>query len=614
MPRKLTTEQFIEKARVAHGDRYDYSLVEYLGNRQKVTVVCSEHGSFTQTPSNHLKGAGCPKCARRPLTTEEFKNKAIELHGDRYGYSLVEYKTSKSKVTLICPIHGQFLQEPRNHLSGKGCPDCGGKKRLNNKTFTERALSVHGDRYNYSSVQYSTSEAEVEIICSVHGAFNQAPHTHLRGSGCPKCGIAAMAKKRRLAPQEYVAKARRVHNERYDYSETNYVDGKRPVTILCREHGEFEQSPRKHLLGQGCPACGGSLRLSNDEFITRARDIHGDRYDYGEVNYVNDKTKLIIICPDHGRFLQSPSVHVHNKAGCPACAGNKRLTSDTFIDRAIAIHGERYDYSLIRYKNTKEKVTIVCSQHGEFRQTPENHLSGQGCAVCAGKNVTTEMFIAKAQEVHGNRYDYSRTNYKGSAKKVTIVCPDHGPFSQTAADHLTGYGCQSCGGNKPLTKEVFIERSKAIHGDRYDYSKVVYANTSSKVEIVCPDHGSFWPTVSNHLSEKQIGCPGCADWGFNPNEAAFLYYLAVEASGGDTLYKIGITNRTVSDRFRPPDLARIRVVEIWRFAQGRDAAERESEILRTYAGERYYGPPVLLSGNTELFVRDILLLDVEGDP
>lgn len=608
--RRLTTQEFIRRAMAVHGDWYDYSEVKYNGNRQNVTICCAEQGIFAQSPSNHVKGAGCPKCARRPCTTQEFKSKAIAVHGNRYDYSLVDYKTSKANVVLICPTHGKFSQEPRNHLSGKGCPDCGGKKKLSNQVFIQKASAVHGDLYDYSYVRYLTSETAVQIICPVHGAFQQTPHAHLRGAGCRRCGIVAMAKKRTLTTKEFISNAKRVHADRYDYSKTEYIDGKSPVTVVCSKHGKFVQMPRKHLLGQGCPACGGKLRLTVEEFVGRAKEVHGDKYDYTEVEYVNDRTKLIIICPDHGRFLQTPSVHVHNKAGCPACAGNKRLTSESFVDRAIAIHSERYDYSFVDYINSREKVTIVCPEHGKFQKAPGDHLLGKGCAACAGKNVTTEVFISKAQEIHGNRYDYSQATYKGSAKKITIVCSEHGRFTQTAADHLSGYGCQSCGGNKPLTKDVFVERAKGIHGERYDYSKVVYTNSSSKVEVICPDHGSFWPTVSNHLSVRRIGCPGCADWGFNPTDPATLYYLAVEADNGDTRYKIGITNRSVAERFRQPDLARIRVVKTWQFAFGRDAAERESEILRNHVADRYDGPSILLSGNSELFTRDVLWLDV----
>ena len=399
-----------------------------------------------------------------------------------------------------------------------------------------------------------------------------------------------------------------VHGDRYDYSSVNYVNSIFKVTIICRDHGPFSQTPGSHLANVGCPDCAGNQPLTTETFIEKAIAIHGDRYDYSSVNYVNSISKVTIICPDHGPFSQTPGSHLAN-AGCPDCGGRKPLTTETFIEKAKAVHGDRYDYSSVNYVDAHTRVTIICPDHGPFSQVPDAHLNkAAGCPDCAGnKPLTTETFIKRAIAVHGDRYDYSSVNYVSNNTKVTIICPTHGAFEQRPADHaLAKHGCPDCAG-KNTTTESFIEKARAIHGDRYDYLQVNYVNNNTKVTIICRDHGPFQQTPSNHLSKQ--GCPDCAESGFNSNEPGLLYYVAVTTDNGDTRYKIGITNRTVEERFYGPELARIRIVKTWRYAIGRSAEEREAEILSQNVGDRYYGPDILLSGNSELFTHDILGLD-----
>ena len=152
-----------------------------------------------------------------------------------------------------------------------------------------------------------------------------------------------------------------------------------------------------------------------------------------------------------------------------------------------------------------------------------------------------------------------------------------------------------------------------MHGDRYDYSRVEYKTMHEKVEIVCAEHGSFWQSAVSHVKGYKAGCPGCAVSGFDQTKPGLLYYIAVTTDDGDTLYKIGITNLSVKRRFLTEDLARIRIVKTWQFEVGYDAAEREAEILSQFTGDRYYGTDILVgAGNTELFTRDVLGLD-KGD-
>lgn len=183
----ITTELFIEKAKAVHGDKYDYSQVVYKNAREKVKIICRNHGVFLQSPMNHLGGNGCVLCWHSPkkLTTEEFITKAQQVHGEYYDYSLVNYTNSHTKVTIICPVHGIFTQAPSGHLSGNGCEKCG--KRSTKAEFLSKALAVHGDRYDYSKTLYELADQKVTITCKAHGDFLQAPRSHVRGNGCPNC-------------------------------------------------------------------------------------------------------------------------------------------------------------------------------------------------------------------------------------------------------------------------------------------------------------------------------------------------------------------------------------------------------------------------------------------
>ena len=256
--------------------------------------------------------------------------------------------------------------------------------------------------------------------------------------------------------------------------------------------------------------------LTKEEFIERAKKIHGDKYNYFKTEYINYNTKICIICSEHGEFWQTPKAHLRGQ-GCPKCYGNYKLTYDEFLKRAKKIHGNKYDYSKVSFKNVMEKVCIICPEHGEFWQKPIDHLNyKRNCPKCAHRSYkkSTEEFIEEARQKFGNKYDYSKVNYENKNKPVCIICPEHGEFWQTPKVHLRSVdGCPKCtnkknGFNKRLTKDDFIKKCKKIHGEKYDYSKIEYINTEEKVCIICPEHGEFWQTPHNHTSQKQ-GCPYC---------------------------------------------------------------------------------------------------------
>ena len=196
----MTTEDFIKKAKDVHGDRYDYSKVEYVDSKTKVCIICKNHGEFLQQASNHLRGIGCPLCgiekrkAKRTHSIDVFLNAAKSVHGNKYDYSKVNYVNKRTPVCIICPLHGEFMQSPQKHIAGQGCEKCfreslAKRYSMGRDVFVEKANAVYNGLYDYREVEYVNLHTQVKIICPIHGAFLQDPACHLRGHGCPKCGI-----------------------------------------------------------------------------------------------------------------------------------------------------------------------------------------------------------------------------------------------------------------------------------------------------------------------------------------------------------------------------------------------------------------------------------------
>ena len=259
-------------------------------------------------------------------------------------------------------------------------------------------------------------------------------------------------------------------------------------------------------------------KLTRNDFINKANLIHNNKYDYSKVEYVNNSTKVCIICPEHGEFWQTPRNHLIGQ-GCPLCNGTFKLTNQEFIEKANLIHNNKYDYSKVEYVNNCTKVCIICPKHGEFWQTPHHHLNGHGCSKCRNENNgdrrrhNTEDFIRKSKSIHGEKYNYDKVNYVNSYSKVCIICPEHGEFWQSPYVHIQGHECPECAKikrakNNKHSIDEFIQKSKLIHGDKYDYSKVEYINSHTKVCIICPEHGEFWQRPCCHTNLRQ-GCPFC---------------------------------------------------------------------------------------------------------
>ena len=275
----------------------------------------------------------------RKLTLEAFIERARQLYGDKFDYSKVVYVNSETKICITCPEHGDFWMTPNNFLNNHKCPTCSGRQRITKEVFIERSLHIHKSRYDYSKVDYHGLDIPVTIICPIHGEFQQKPSGHMNGRGCYKCFGAPKS-----TTEEFIRKAKEIYGNLYDYSKVDYKGNKEKVCIICPEHGEFWMSPNNHLRGHRCPGCFGTPKLTTEQFIARAKTVHGEQYDYSKVDYRDNKAKVCIMCPEHGEFWTTPASHLKGH-GCLVCSGVQRITVPIFIERCTKIHEGKYEYS-----------------------------------------------------------------------------------------------------------------------------------------------------------------------------------------------------------------------------------------------------------------------------
>jgi len=258
----------------------------------------------------------------------------------------------------------------------------------------------------------------------------------------------------------------------------------------------------------------------SEYYIGKAKEIHGEKYDYSlahPIYRLHDKTT--IICSVHGKFEQAMAGHIYQEQGCPRCGNRFIKTLEEVLGEIKSVHGETYEYPPFEYKNNKQKIKIVCKKHGEFNQGIKEHINGSGCPKCKPNfKKTTETFIEAAKEKHGDKYDYSLVDYKGTDILVDIVCKKHGVFQQTAHAHLAGYGCKRCVANSSKKENEWLE-SLAIDGLIRQYRLKIGEKTyvvdgfDSKTRTVYQFHGDYFhgnpkfykPHWVNAVSGKKFG-------------------------------------------------------------------------------------------------------------
>ncbi len=293
--------------------------------------------------------------------------------------------------------------------------------------FIEKSKLLFGDQFNYCYVTDTVKLSDrVKLVCKENGLVEQSVSTHLRGF-LPR-------NKSNQYHKKFIENAIKKFGDKFDYSKTEYTNRRNKVKIICEEHGEFEILPLNFLKNKyGCTKCGirrekdiKEKKRINDSikryekrkkvFFKKCYETHGDKYDYSLTKYINTNLKVKIICKKHGEFLQRESAHASGQ-GCMECRlEDRRIGLDLFLNRCYEIHGDRYDYSLVsEYKNSREKVKVICKKHGEFEVTPKHHTNRkQGCSICSES--IGEKIISKF--LYDNNIKYDREYIFNDCKNI----------------------------------------------------------------------------------------------------------------------------------------------------------------------------------------------------
>ena len=334
----------------------------------------------------------------------------------------------------------------------------------------------------------------------------------------------------KLTQEKFLEKARAVHGDTYDYSDVLYTTQSAHITIICRKHGPFQQVANAHLQGCGCPTCGkerriASIEITEDEFVLRAKAKFGDKFDLTNTDFKGMKSIINVTCQEHGPVGLTAERFLESAHGCVKCAnmasgykaGIAKLRSfDTVLKKFKKAHGDRYDYSSVIYVKGSVPITVICRTHGPFEITPDAHIAGVGCALCASE--ARRFSWEQLENVMRNKTcPVSLIAVSDDLRTITAKCPVHGEFTRGYKAMINGeYGCVSCFEERrgeivsaatTRSHEDFLALAIAAHGVTYSYEKTKYVNSQEPVIITCPEHGDFEQVATAHTQGK--GCPKC---------------------------------------------------------------------------------------------------------
>lgn len=431
--------------------------------------------------------------AQEPITTEMIIEKFRAKRGDEYDYHKVDYKGRDKNVEIICRKHGSFFQSPGNHLAGKGCLQCGIDKRaklraLGQNKFIERFNQKHKFKYNYDKVgDIKNGFNKVTITCPKHGEFEQTAYNHMYGSGCPECGKYSGNIAR--TQESFIADSNIKHNNKYSYLKTEYASVHIPVIITCPSHGDFKQTPKQHLKGDGCPECGTEkTRITPDEYYNRANVRHNYKFSYPNKDYKGMSYPITYICPAHGEMTQVANAHL--LYGCRVCASDARLkTQDEFIAQVKKCYGNLYGLEQTIYTNDKAYVSFTCKEHGLVQRIANDFIRGGGCPVCSASNAEKAIYMWLKEKGFIYKREYKIEGYK---YRYDFYIPDLKVF-------IEFHGYQHFSVIKPWGGEEFLERVKRsdkakealIKSINNDLITITYLEESNLIEVLTKQLSKF---------------------------------------------------------------------------------------------------------------------------
>lgn len=377
----------ISKPSAFQTNNYDLLLASFKAV-DKIPIQCLKHGVFYQTAISHLSGQDCPTCGRlkcddgRANTTEDIKQRSIAKFGEKFDYSKTIYSRQDVEMIITCPTHGDVEITFKQHMRSKhGCQKCDYEipRLISLGKMLDKAKIIHNDKYDYSKVKFVNANDKVEIICPEHGSFWQGLYAHtVKGNKCPNCNKDS----EKMTQEDFIARAITVHGEKYDYSKVEYRTRIAPVIVVCKTHGEFSLRPGSHLEGIGCKACFlDRYRSTTEEFIRKAKEIHGDTYDYSKVKYRGNKRPVEIVCRTHGSFWQRPNSHLSTRCGCRFCSDSKgEKEVETFLKKYSI--GHIREYRVIPYRFRYDffipELNIFIEYHGLQHYQPVDIFGGEG--------------------------------------------------------------------------------------------------------------------------------------------------------------------------------------------------------------------------------------------
>ena len=553
MPPKITHEQYKEAFDKKFAGVLELRDSKYISAREPIIVYCLLHGAFERGASALLYDDRprhpCPDCVKelqRNDVLADWPNYLSKIQQAidcaNLDFTRVDYRGSQKKIEIICSLHGPFEAIPANILHKKsGCPDCGRSNRANlgPEEILSRLIEAHGDKYEFDIPPNVRTTTKISYKCEIHGKKYGLVTNLLAGKGCRECGRIAAVQKRSITTEQWIEKARKVHGQKYDYSKTKYLNAKVKVIVTCPDHGDFEINPSNHIqpsLKRGCKGCSGGKfsnwdnaqkRLSQDSFIKRVSYAAPLNLDFSKAIYRGLKKTVTVVCKLHGEFEAWPS-NLFSGQNCSECASaiggkKRRLSSKDIKERITQRFGKKYIIDQSSIKMATEPVRLKCSKHGWFDGLIGNLISSSGCPKCTHEKTTIlrsrsqtlskEKLIARFRSIHGNFYDYSKTEPEGTQSSVLINCKKHGEFPQRVYSHLEGKGCPSCGAERKIADarlsqgEIYARLSK-INGGIFIYPPNCGLDLKEKIPIICREHGIFYQPLRIHL--KGNGCSECS--------------------------------------------------------------------------------------------------------